>query len=260
VVFRSRIFRGLQRRGKTKIDSNILIEKTGPMQVTVRAGKYTDVLGADFILNLKEDKTFNLLPGTNNFIALIYNPNNKELCVWHTYRRLDSREPAIPMPEGFKMLQVLVGWGWLVIPEGCTNINNIPSYCFTWIDNVGIKHKIVRDERTFGIVEKPVFYGKGEKTGSIYEFEEIEHFAVRRDENKGNFFACPQCKAVTSDKGLIEAFVNRTLSKREMKIYEGDRAKLEANIDLIKRAGGKICRKCLFDDVIKIKESRRKPQ
>jgi len=192
MVVKSRIGQGLQRRGNTKIDSNILIEKTGPMQITVRAGTYTDVLGVDY--ELKNDKVINLEAGTNNFVALIYNPTTGELDVWH------ATDPTAEPPVGFKLLQVLIGWGWFVIPPGTTDIAGVPLHCSTWIDNVGFRYKKLRDPETFKVIEKPVFYGKGEETGKEYEFEEIEHFAVRRDEGKGIYFLCPSCGAVSRGK------------------------------------------------------------
>jgi len=184
---KSKIYMGLQRKGNTKIDSTILVEKTGAMEITIRKGTYTDVLGETYTLDT--DKVLTLVDGTNNFVALIYNPATGVLDVWHT------TDPGAVPPTGFKLLQTLIGWGWFVIPTGTTDITNIPLYCFTWIDNtVEQRYKRERDPETFQVVERIKFYGKGEETGKEYEFDEIEHFIA---DKLGTYFYCPKDGAVT---------------------------------------------------------------
>jgi len=179
LTVKSKIFKGLQRRGKTHIDSTIKIEKTGPMEITVRAGTFTDVNGETFTLT--SDKVITLTDGTDNYVALIYNPDTGVVDIWHT------TEPEPTLPSGFKLIQPLIRWGWFVIPTGTTDIANIPLYCMTWIDNVGIIYKLERDPR-FRIVKRIKFCGKGEETGKVYEFDEIEHFIA---DIKGTYFMCP---------------------------------------------------------------------
>jgi len=184
---KSKIHMGLQRKGNTKIDSTIKIEKTGSMEITVRSGTYIDVLGESF--TLASDKVISLTAGTNNFVALIYNPDTGVLDVWHT------TDPQAVLPEGFKLLQVLIGWGWFVIPSGVTDITDIPLYCFTWIDNVvEQRYKRERDPETFQIVDRIKFYGKSEETGQEIEFDELEHFIA---DEPGTYFYCPNEGAVT---------------------------------------------------------------
>jgi len=178
---------GLQRKGATKLDSTLKIEKTGPMEITVRAGTYTDALGENY--TLASDKVIALTADTNNFVALIYNPDTGVLDVWHT------TDPLAEPPAGFKLLQTLIGWGWFVIPAGTTDIANVPLYCFTWIDNVvKQRYKRERDPETFQVVERIKFYGKGEETGQEIEFDELEHFVADRP---GTYFYCPNEGAVT---------------------------------------------------------------
>jgi len=150
----------------------------------------------------------------------------------------------------------LVGWGWLDVPEGVTDITNVKTYSFTWIDNVGVRYKYVR---VAGVVlSNPMFFGKGEETGTEYEFDEIEHFAVRRDERRGTFYACLKEHSVTSDLELLEGFVEKIRSRDELRkprawLDDDDIPRLEANVSLIKERAGKVCRKCLNKDVIAVK-------
>jgi len=188
MVVRSKIFMGLQRRGNTKIDSTIKIEKTGAMEITVRKGIYTDPLGVKY--ELPSDKVISLTPGTKLFVILIHNPDTGETDIWHT----TSRGIDLNLPPGFKFLERLIGWGWFIIPPDATDIANIPLYTMTWIDNVGMRYKRMRDPETFQIVDKLKFYGKGEETGKEYEFDELEHFVA---DLPGTYFYCPNEGAVT---------------------------------------------------------------
>ena len=193
-MFKSKIWKGLQRRGNTKIDSNIFIEKTAPMQITVKKGIYIDVIGGEYILS--QDKVISLTDNTDNFIALIYNPATNDINVWHT-----TDYEALP-PSGYFVLQVLVGWNWFIIPKGITDIRSLDHHhAFTWIDNVGILYKTYRD-KWGNIVRRPIFYGKGEKTKKKYLFEEVPHFARLKGEG-GIFRYCPKCGRVDDDLKII---------------------------------------------------------
>ena len=186
-MIRSKIQKGLQRKGNTKTDSTILIEETGAMQITVRAGRFTDTLGESF--DLLTDRTVDLTAGTNNFLALVYNPSTKVTDVWH------ATDPEAQPPIGFKELQMLIGWGWFIIPLGTTDIANIPLYCFTWIDNdVQARYKKEINPKTFRVVDRIKFYGRGEETGEEYEIDEMVHFIAGQP---GVYFMCPVEGAVT---------------------------------------------------------------
>jgi len=162
------------------------------MQITVRAGKYIDVLGVEY--TLPADKPIDLAAPTNNFVALIYNPETGEVDVWHT-TDVDALEAkTLTPPTGFRLLQTLIGWGWFVIPAGTTDIADIPLYCFTWIDNLPIRYKPELDPETLRIVAKPKLVGKGEETETEYEFDEIIHFVA---DEPGVYFYCPLDGAVT---------------------------------------------------------------
>jgi len=191
---RSKIHKGLQTKGNTKIDSTILIEKTGAMQITVRKGAYTDVLGT--VYKIPADTVIDVKAGTDNYVALIHNPTTKENRIWHAEVTLPWTTPhVIPEPPAdFKLLQTLIGWGWFIIPTGTTDITDIPLYCFTWIDNVPIRYKPELDPETLRIVAKPKIIGKGEETGKEYEFDEIEHFVA---DKPGIYFYCPKDGMVT---------------------------------------------------------------
>jgi len=196
MVVKSGIHRGLQRRGNTQIDSDISIEKTGAMEVTVRAGTFVDVNGEEFTLT--SDTPISLSAGTDNFVALIHNPGTGETRVWH------ATDPDAEPPAGFKLLQTLVGWRWFVIPAGTTDIADVPLHTFTWIDNdVEQRYKKVSDPETLRVVDKLKFYGKGEESGKEYEFNEMEHFAQRKGQG-GVFFMCPKCGAVTRGRPCKE--------------------------------------------------------
>jgi len=183
----SKISKGLQRKGITSINSTILIEKTGVMQITIRAGRFTDVQSENF--DLLADKVIDLVADTNNFVALVYNPVTGGVAVWHT---IDG--DADP-PPGFKLLQTLIGWGWFIIPVGTTDIADVPLYCFTWIDNdAKPRYKKERDPETFQIEDRMKFYGRGEESGEEVEFDEIEHFIANQP---GTYFMCPKDGAVT---------------------------------------------------------------
>jgi len=167
------------------------------MEITIKAGTYTDVLGETYTLDT--DKVIALTDGTDNFVALIYNPDTGVVDIWHT-TELPHTDPVtgeeLPKPpEGFKVVQVLIGWGWFIIPAGTTDITDIPLYCFTWIDNIIEARTVIeRDPLTYQPIKRIRFYGKGEESGMEYEIEEIEHFIA---DELGTYFYCPNEGAVT---------------------------------------------------------------
>lgn len=126
---KSRIYKGLQRRGDTKIRSTIKIRQSGVMQIRVHGGTFTDVDGNKYILS--KPKIIDLMPDTNNAVSLIHNPTTDEVAVWH---RTDPYESP---PAGFREIQILIGWGWLVIPAGATMLPEF--YVFTWVDNIPMR-------------------------------------------------------------------------------------------------------------------------
>jgi len=191
-MIRSKIHKGLQRRGNTEIDSSIQLEQTGPMELTARAGKFVNVQGN--VYALPSDSVISLTSTTDKkyVSAWLTTTDGETLQVETrelTQSQMDADESASAL-DG-KPIERLLGWDWCIIPA---NASSLPDsvYTKTYIDNVKVRRK------TDGSV---VFYGRGEETGREYEFDEIEHFAQRKGQG-GVFFLCPKCGRVDDDKEI----------------------------------------------------------
>jgi len=191
-MIRSKIHKGLQRRGITRIDSSIRMEQTGSMELTVRAGEFVDVQGNVFVL--PEDKSISFEPAAEKKYtsAWLTTADGKTLDVETrelTQSQLDSGESA-PALAGKSVVRVL-GWDWCIIPP---NASSLPkTHTYTWIDNLPLKRKVDGSLR---------LVGRGEETGEKYEFDEIEHFAQRKGQG-GIFSYCPKCGKVDDDRKNI---------------------------------------------------------
>jgi len=179
---KSTIRRGLQRRGNTQIDSSILVEQTGDMEIMVRSGFFQDVGGnkftleSDEVISLTSDGTYD----KEVYIALT-NPSNPGIeILTHLVGSRNDYPDLSPDEEwltNFEPIQVLVGWKWLVIPAGATILPDFYTYSF--IGNVGVRRK---PDGT------PTFYGHGQESGEEFEFDEIPHFAQSRGAAAGMFY------------------------------------------------------------------------
>jgi len=193
-MIRSRVHKGLQRRGNTKIDSGISLEQTESMELTVKAGEFVDVQGNVYTLS------------SNSVISLTSTTDKKYVSAWLTTTdgktlQVETREltqaqlnagEGAPALNG-RSVERLLGWDWCVIPANASSLPD-PVYTKTYIDNVGVRRK------PDGSV---VFHGRGEETGNEYEFDEMEHFAQKKGRG-GVFFYCPKCGAVTRGRPCKE--------------------------------------------------------
>lgn len=197
-MIRSKIHRGLQRRGNTKVDSDILLDQTGDMQLTVRAGTFVDAEGKEYTIN--SDTVYDLSSDPNYdkevFIGL-RNPSNP------TVYKLEAAPPENESDRPDDHIHLLVGWKWLVIPAGASALPDF--HTFTFIDNVGVREKPTGET---------VFFGRGEESGNEHEFTEIEHYAQRKGQG-GVFFACPECGAVTRGKPCKECGSKDTVKVKD---------------------------------------------
>jgi len=181
-MIRSAIKKGLQRRGNSPVDSSILIEQTGDMEITVRAGSLTTPEGKS--LTLASDTPITLT-SDDTWPTLVYVYLTLDGKVdYRTATPPDFNEP-VAFPPIDNKVRLLIGWGWLVIPAGATTLPDF--HTFSWIDNLPMRRK---PDGSLKLV------GKGEDSGKEFEFDEIEHFAQRKGQG-GVFFHCPQCGATT---------------------------------------------------------------
>jgi len=190
MAIRSRIHRGLQRRGATKIDSDILVEQTGDMQITVRAGTFVDVQGNEFVLT--DDAVFDLTSAaeTKYIQFWLTNPSNPAVDKLEILQsELNAGEQWKGTISGQRIIRLVMA-GWLVIPA---NVTFLPDFhCFTWIDNLPARRK---PDGSIKLV------GKGEDSGEEFEFDEVEHFAKLG--GKANILRhCPSCGKI--DDALTE--------------------------------------------------------
>jgi len=192
LTVRSKIHRGLQRRGTTGIDSSILVEKTDAMQITVRAGTFVDVQGN--IYTLDSDKVFDISspPETKYIRIWLANPSSPTVdCQYILQSDLNQGKPWSGTLSGSR-IQPLIREGWLVVPANATELP-IPIHAYTWIDNLPLRRK---PDGSLKLV------GKGEKSGEEYEFDEIEH--VARLKGKSNILRhCLNCSRVDDDQDAI---------------------------------------------------------
>jgi len=73
----SKIHQGLQRPGRTRLDSSILVEQTGPMEITVRAGDWVAENGDVFTLLSDQVHAIPSDPDYDTFIVIeLTNPSS----------------------------------------------------------------------------------------------------------------------------------------------------------------------------------------
>lgn len=173
MTIKSAIRKGLQRKGNTEIDSSILVEQTGDMEITIRSGSFVGVDGTEYILGADEVVSLTSNPSEDKKVWIgLTNPSNPGIEV------LEKLVGIGETPEqSNELIQTLVGWGWLVIPAGATTLPDF--YTYTFIGNVGVRRKA---DGT------PLFYGHGHESGKEFEFDEIPHFAQRRGGAAGMFY------------------------------------------------------------------------
>jgi len=194
-MIRSKVHKGLQRRGNTRIDSSILLEQTGPMELAVRAGEFVDVQGN--VYALPSDSVISLTSTTDKkyVSAWLTTTDGKTLQVETrelTQAQLNAGEAASALNG--EPVERLLGWDWCIISANASSLPD-PVHTKTYIDNVGVRRK------PDGSV---VFYGRGEETGNEHEFDEMEHFAQRKGQG-GVFLMCPKCGKVDDDKEILSS-------------------------------------------------------
>jgi len=183
----SKIHQGLQRRGDTALDSSILVEQTGPMIITVRAGDWITEKGETYTLPVDMDHTVPSNPNYDTLNVLEFtNPSapTTELLSWKPGA---GDTPPDPTYERI-IFPPLIGSGWLVVPAGASSLPDFRAR--TTIDNVGIK------TTAEGSI---IFFGRGQESGREFEFDEIEHFARGRGK-AGTIFYHPADGSVSRGK------------------------------------------------------------
>lgn len=134
MVVKSEIHRGLIKRGYTKLNSTINIIQTAPMQLTVKAGVFTDVQGNNFrlendiVIDLASDPNFDF----QVLITLIHGVNGVD--VWLDQFLLDGLHYNASCPNGYTPLIVLAGYESFIIPKNTTSLDNIDIFVLKVID------------------------------------------------------------------------------------------------------------------------------
>ena len=135
-MIKSEVGKGLISRGTTKLDLSIVIEQTGPMQLTVRKGAYTETDGTvsallqDQILSFNADANFS----KSVTISLVKNISSGAVDVWVDEVLQDGLTMPGDPPSGYQVIMNLVGGGWFIIPAGCVDLSNVDIYCFKVIN------------------------------------------------------------------------------------------------------------------------------
>jgi len=188
---RSSIHMGLQRRGNSKVDSDLEVKQTGDMELTISSGKLTTWEGDTYEVSKDQVLSLSSIAEPLYVCLVLTNPPSPVVeASTLSQSDMNARKPFTTTNEPIQSLNYA---GWFVIPPNATVLPDF--HVFTWIDN-----DVVPRKKPDG---STVFIGKGEETGKEHEFDEMEHFAQRKGQG-GVFFYCPECGAVTRGRPCKE--------------------------------------------------------
>ncbi len=122
-----RVGRGLIYAGKTNMASSFIVEETGPLEITVRAGSYTSTgdakagilprtytMASDAICTV-----FNTAPAYKLYQGQLIASQWSTDILWISYY---ANQEYPPMPDGFELVQNIV-WQFYV-PPNVTSLEN----------------------------------------------------------------------------------------------------------------------------------------
>lgn len=137
-MIKSELRQGLIYAGATRLALSIAVEQTGPMQLTVRAGAYTETNGNTF--RLAEDTIFNLTSDSaSKKYYRIQLGVRADGSVGVIARSRLSTDPYPRNPIGWQRLLSLVlygsseygEWGDLLLPPGLSDLASIDIFVIT---------------------------------------------------------------------------------------------------------------------------------
>lgn len=119
MTIKSKLRKGLQSRGKTSIDANITLEKTGT-QISVSQGTFINVNGKKYSV-----------PATTKDIGT--SQYERRFGVYLAGTQGNERiEISQKLPED--VIQTFVLRDWFIVPENTSELSNIDMYAYGWID------------------------------------------------------------------------------------------------------------------------------
>jgi hypothetical protein len=126
----SELYRGLVYAGATPLSSTLVVEQTGPMQITIRAGEFTYVDGrtchqdADTVIDLVSDPVFPCAYKVD--LGFVFGQPH----AWWSSRRLDPDNPAeFEEPPGWELLDHFIYE--FVVPAGAVSLDGVPIVVLT---------------------------------------------------------------------------------------------------------------------------------
>lgn len=133
MTIKSELYKGKIFSGDTQLASTILVEQTGAMQLTVRAGTFTHTDGRTWTLDA--DAVFDLVADANYPTQVTIEIGDIEpdgiMDVWCGTKVQDGIED-FDIPEGWNAGHPLV-FGFSV-PAGCTDLTPIDIFVLTVLD------------------------------------------------------------------------------------------------------------------------------